>query len=173
MNGFSGFGNESPLNKNIPVKKGESYKGYLDRAFKKTKDPYAQDVLGKKGYATQARQLKQDAKKKTRAVYKGIKKKITNVAKKFGASDKTIEKASRKLTKVKQTGSKMLKTLKYTPKQLYKTVGKAGPAGAAITAAQLAYPTIKKTAKETIKGLKERAKKEHETGFKNPGVRKL
>ena len=129
--------------KQIPVTKGESYKEYLNRAFKETKDPYAQDVLSKKGYGTQARQLKQDAKKTTRSIYKGVKNKITNVAKKFGASDKTIEKASRLLTK---------------GKQFIKRVPKAGPVGAAITTATIAKPVIEKVAKETIEGLKERAK---------------
>ena len=175
MKGFSGFGNKSPLNKNIPVSKGESYSNYLKRAFSQSKDPYGQDVGAKEFYkrstsgghhhkhttgpkATQApkgaqvkakniapdkRQLQSDAKKTRRLTYKGVKSKITKVAKKLGASDKTIRSVSRGLT---------------TAKQFAKRIPKAGPIGAAITGASLAYPTIKKTAKATVKELKKRAK---------------
>jgi hypothetical protein len=146
----------SPL-KQIPVKKGESYKNYLDRAFKQTKDPYGQDVLSKKGYGTQARQLKQDAKKTTRLTYKGVKSKVAKVAKKLGASDKTIQKASRVLTK---------------GKEFIKRIPKAGPIGVGITAATTAYPVVKKVVKATQKKLKaeakERSTKSAQTLFRGP-----
>ena len=142
MRGFSGFGN-SPLEQSIPVEKGESYKSYLNRAAKKTTDPYFKDVGDKRWHASQTKQHKADAKKKTRLTYKGVKKNVSKYAKKLGASDKTIEKASRIFTK---------------GKQFFKRIPKAGPAAAAITATTLVLPTIKKTAKATVEGLKERAK---------------
>ena len=146
----------SPL-KQIPVKKGESYKNYLDRAFKQTKDPYGQDVLDKKGYGAQSKQHKADAKKKTRLTYKGIKNKIKGTMQKMGASDKTIQKASRILTKGKDL-------LKRTPK--------AGPAGVVITTATTAYPVVKKVVKATQKKLKaeakERSTKSAQTLFRGP-----
>lgn len=158
MKGFSGFGNKSPLKQGIPVKQGESYKNYLDRAFKQTKDPYGQDVLSKRGYSTQARQLKQDAKKTTRGVYKGVKKKIKGTMQKMGASDKTIQKASRVLTK---------------GKQFAKRVPKVGPGGVvAQSVAMAAYPVVKKVVKATQKKLKteakERSTKSAQTLFRGP-----
>ena len=157
MKGFSGFGNESPLNKNIPVGKGESYKSYLDRAFKQSKDPYGGGVGDKKFHADQTKQHKADAKKARRGVYKGVKKKITKVAKKLGASDKTIRSVSRGLT---------------TAKQFAKRIPKAGPIGVGITAATTAYPVVKKVVKATQKKLKteakERSNKSAQTLFRGP-----
>ena len=142
MKGFSGFGN-SPLKQSIPVNPKESYPDYLKRAFKQTNSPYGRDVGDKRWHASQTKQHKVDAKKKQRAMYKGVKKTVSKYAKKLGASDKTIEKASRIFTK---------------GKQFFKRIPKAGPAAAAITATTLVLPTIKKTAKATVEGLKERAK---------------
>ena len=156
MRGFSGFGN-SPLEQSIPVEKGESYKSYLNRAAKKTTDPYFKDVGDKRWHASQTKQHKADAKKKTRLTYKGIKSKVSKYAKKFGASDKTIRNVSQALTK---------------GKEFLKRIPKAGPAGAVITATTLAYPVIKKTVEATQKHLKAEAKdrstKSAQTLFRGP-----
>ena len=157
MKGFSGFGNESPIKQSIPVKKGESYPNYLKRAFKKTTDPYGGGVGDKKFHAAQTKQHKADAKKTTRLTYKGVKSKVAKVAKKLGASDKTIRSVSRGLT---------------TAKQFAKRIPKAGPIGVGITAATTAYPVVKKVVKATQKKLKteakERSNKSAQTLFRGP-----
>tara|TARA_Y100000593_G_C4122458_1_gene243384 strand:- start:31 stop:531 length:501 start_codon:yes stop_codon:yes gene_type:complete len=157
MKGFSGFGSESPLKSSIPVKKGESYKNYLDRAFKQSKDPYGKDVGNKEWHAKQTKQHAQDAKKIRRGVYKGIKSKISSGLSKVGFSDKTIQSMSRGLT---------------TVKQFAKRIPKVGPAGVAITTATTVYPGVKKVVKATQKKLeteaKERSTKSAQTLFRGP-----
>ena len=90
-----------------------------------------------------------------------------------GVIDKATRQLSKKAVK-KGIGKTILKgagkVAKFAAKRL-------GPVGAAITAYE-AYnlagkPTPKKVAKATIKGLKKRTEKETETGYSNPGVRKI
>jgi len=63
MKRFSGFKN-SPLKQGIPPKGSESYPDYLKRAFKETKDPYAQDVHDKTGYKKAKKTVRKKAIKK-------------------------------------------------------------------------------------------------------------
>tara|TARA_Y100000592_G_scaffold33798_1_gene53677 strand:+ start:1045 stop:1581 length:537 start_codon:yes stop_codon:yes gene_type:complete len=165
MKGMS-FGNESPLKQSIEVKKGESYKNYLNRAFKETKDPYAQDVGSKKWHASQTKQHAQDAKKTRRGIYKGIKSKISSGLSKVGFSDKAIQSMSRGLTTAKQIGTKIAKS------GAGRVVSKfAGPVGVALTAYD-AVTTVPKVVKATQKHLKteakERSTKSAQTLFRGP-----
>ena len=133
---------KSPVKQQIPTKPGESYKNYISRAFKKSKDPYGKDVMDKRIHA------KQTADK---------------------VSKKPVSKVSGTKQALKNTPKQFAKRAKYAGKQLAKRLG---PVGAAVTAYEVGK-TIPKVTKATKKGLKERTKKETETGYKNPGVRKI
>ena len=51
MKGFPQHAGVTPLKKNqIPPKLGESYKDYLKRGFKESKDPYGKDVMSRKPF---------------------------------------------------------------------------------------------------------------------------
>jgi len=71
--------------------------------------------------------------------------------------------------KVSKKPTSTLSKLKKVAKRMAK---KIGPIGTVLTAYEVAK-TIPKVSKATIKGLKQRTKKETKTGYKNPGVRKI
>jgi len=80
-----------------------------------------------------------------------------------------VGKAKKVAGKAKKVAGKATKVLGKVAKFAAKRLG---PVGAAVTAYEVGK-TIPKVAKATVKGLKKRTKKETETGYKNPGVRKI
>ena len=133
------------------------------KAHEKLHKEHGQTKVNKRQTADTARKMDRAKFKR----YKKTAKKLLNV------SDETAARVGRAYKAFKNTPKQLAKGGKQILKTGSKVLRGAGPIGAAVTGVSMAYPHIKNTAKATVKGLKERAKKEHETGFKNPGVRKL
>ena len=141
--------------------------GYKMKGFSGFKEsPVKQAIGGGPGEALEHWQKYKATKKVDLATGKKASKKIPKMDMTLNKNlNKAVKKTAKKVTK---------KAVKKGALQIAKQVGKRllGPVGVALTAYDVAT-TIPKVSKATQEGLKERTKKETETGYSNPGVRKI